>query len=117
MNKQTEFQEIIVKWLEENKLTQKEFAEKVGCTEATISNYVRGKRCPNHITLRRMERILGEIEIKPLAKSRTEFIKDEICKAEKQICELNARILELKAELKAELESQISELNAELESL
>lgn len=48
---------------------------------------------------------------------RIDLMKEEIRKAEEQMCELNARILELKAEIKAELESQISELNAEIESL
>ena len=44
--------ERIKEYLEKNGMSQKELAEKTGCTEAAISHYIRGDRTPRASVLR-----------------------------------------------------------------
>ena len=52
----------------ESKWSQKEFADKVGCTEAAISQYVNGLRMPSLVVaLRIQEATMGLVSCRDLA--------------------------------------------------
>lgn len=45
--------------LKKRKMTQREFAERIGITEASVSRYTSGKRIPRATIIMEMEKILG----------------------------------------------------------
>lgn len=48
----TAFKEILKDFLEERKLTQREFAEKIGVKQSQVSEWVNGKSNPGYYNLR-----------------------------------------------------------------
>lgn len=48
-----------LKFLLTGKMTQRELAEKIGVTEATLSRYVSGQRVPKATTIAKMAKVLN----------------------------------------------------------
>lgn len=49
----------LAEYLHENRLTQAQFAERIGTTQATVSRFIRGKRFPHVAILRRIQEETG----------------------------------------------------------
>lgn len=47
------------KYLDQNKMSQREFADRLGCTEASVSRYISGQRVPKAPLAIKMAEILG----------------------------------------------------------
>ncbi len=50
----TEFKQILKEFLEENNLTQVEFAKRIGVKQGQVSEWLKGKAKPGYDTLRAM---------------------------------------------------------------
>lgn len=70
----TEFAVRLSEMLKKRGMTQKEFAEKVGVTETSMSRYTNGKRIPRATIITEMEKILG-VSVGYLMSQETDFIE------------------------------------------
>ena len=58
-SKETMLGDRISKYLAERKMTQRQFAQKIGMTEVSVSRYVNNDRLPNANVVVRMAKALG----------------------------------------------------------
>lgn len=70
------FPELLKKCLEARGMTQRELAEKMGVTEASISRYANGQRIPKITTMQKMCMVLS-MQFVMGAGNRNEVLEDE----------------------------------------